>query len=261
MKIILLRNAYDFINEALSNALKAETENIRWKYAILNLVQAIELSLKEKLRREHPILIFQKIDNPKFTVNLDTALNRLQNICKLKLSKPDIAAIKKAIALRNEIIHFEFSIDKKKCKLIFAKLLGFLSDFNLNHFGTPIDQVVDPVHWQEAVLISDYAKELFNRALELFKEQNIDDQFIWVCPNCEWETFVFQDEIDKCYICGLQEQVIECYVCKDLFFKRECHELEIQNGSYEDFCLECYEKTIQDDEIYYHEMMSHFWNK
>ena len=184
MKISLLENTYSFLDEALSNAIKAEKDTIRWKYAILNLVQAIELSLKEKLRQEHPILIFQKIDSPKFTVNLCTALSRLQNICKLKLSTSDLTTINKAAGLRNQIVHFEFSIEEKPNKLIFAKLLGFLSHFHLTHLDTPLDQIVDPNLWQEALSIFEYADLLFKTALRIFKEQNIDTE-----SNIKYRTF------------------------------------------------------------------------
>ena len=261
MKISLLKNAYSFLDEALSNAIKAEKDTIRWKYAILNLVQAIELSLKEKLRQEHPILIFQKIDTPRFTVNLCTALNRLQNISKLKLSKSDVTTINKAAGLRNQIVHFEFSIDEKRSKLIFAKLLGFLSHFHLSHLDTTLDQVLDPFLWQEALSVFEYAEELFNRALEIFKGQGIDPELAWTCPNCEWEAFITQDNINSCYVCGLQEEVSECAECGKELFQRECNELQTGDEIYENFCLECYENKIRKDEIYYHEMMSHFWGK
>ena len=61
MKISLLQNTYSFLEEALGKAIKAEKDQFHWKFAVLNLVQAIELSLKEKLRREYPILIFQNM--------------------------------------------------------------------------------------------------------------------------------------------------------------------------------------------------------
>lgn len=261
MKISLLENAHSFLDEALSNAIKAEEDAIRWKYAILNLVQAIELSLKEKLRQEHPILIFQKIDTPALTVNLGTALNRLKNISKLKLSKSDVATINKAAGLRNQIVHFEFSIDEKRNKLVFAKLLGFLSHFHQTHLDTPLDYIVDPHQWQEALSIFEYAEELFNRALEIFKEQDINPDSAWTCPNCEWEAFITQDNIGSCYVCGLQEEVSDCAECGKGLFHRECHELQTGDEIYENFCLECYEDRIRDDERYYHEMMSHFWGK
>ena len=257
----MLENAHSFLDEALSNAIKGEADTIRWKYAILNLVQAIELSLKEKLRQEHPILIFQNIDSPTLTVNLRTALNRLTNISRLKLSKSDVATINKAARLRNQIVHSEFSIDAKRSKLVFAKLLGFLSHFHLTYLDTALDQVVDRIHWQEALSVFEYAEELFNRTLELFKEQGIDPELALTCPNCEWEAFVTQDNINSCYVCGLQEEIGKCAECERELFQREWHELQTGDDIYDNYCLECYENRIRDEDNYYHEMMSHFLGK
>ena len=62
LKFSLLENSHSFIAEAAQKAVEATNEPHNWKFAILNLVQAIELSLKEMLRREHPILIYKNID-------------------------------------------------------------------------------------------------------------------------------------------------------------------------------------------------------
>ena len=56
MKIPLLENALSFLEEALDKAVKAERDHVHWKFAILHLVQAIELSLKERLIREHNLM-------------------------------------------------------------------------------------------------------------------------------------------------------------------------------------------------------------
>ena len=61
IKISLLENSHNFVDEALQKAVLAENEPINWKYAIFNLVQSIELLLKERLKREHSILIYQNI--------------------------------------------------------------------------------------------------------------------------------------------------------------------------------------------------------
>jgi hypothetical protein len=42
----LLENAYDSLNESLRLAERADKQANAWKFAILNLVQAIELLLK-----------------------------------------------------------------------------------------------------------------------------------------------------------------------------------------------------------------------
>lgn len=261
MKISLLQNAYSFVEEALSKAINAEKDPIQWKFAALNLVQAIELSLKEKLKQEHPILIFQKIDSPKNTVSLETALNRLQHIGKINFSKTDIHSIFKTAKLRNRIVHFEFDLHEKEIKLIFAKLLGFLSHFHAIHLDSPLDANVREDLWQEAVTIFEYAEELFKRAEKIFEEKEFDPLTIWTCANCEWEAFVTQDDINTCYVCGYHAETIICSDCGEVFYQDECHELQTGDEMYEIFCTECYEKKIREDEDYYHQMMSYFYHK
>ena len=50
IRMSLLENAYDFLNESLRSAGRAEAEPHAWKFAVLNLVQAIELLLKARLQ-------------------------------------------------------------------------------------------------------------------------------------------------------------------------------------------------------------------
>ena len=261
MKIPLLENALSFIEEALSKAIKAEKDHTHWKFAALNLVQAIELSLKERLIREHAILIFSNIDSPKNTVNLDTALRRLQNIVKIKFSESDIGTIKKAADLRNRIVHFEFDLDIKEVKVIFAKLIGFLQHFHAIHLDSKLDEIIDPELWQEAVHIYEFAEELFKRAESIFKEKGINLGEIITCPNCEWDAFVIYNNENTCYVCGYYSDVCDCCDCGKLLFENEWHELQTGDEIYERFCTECYEGRIRDDDRYYHEMMAHFYGK
>ena len=198
MKISLLQNAYSFLEEALSKAIKAEDDSLHWKYATLNLVQAIELSLKERLRRDHPILIFQKIDSPKNTVSVENALNRLQSIGKLKFSQSDINTISKASKLRNLIVHFEFELNPIESKLVFAKLLGFMSHFHLTYLDTPLDTIISDELWQEAINVFEYSEELFERAKSIFKDKGFEPLNIWICAKCEWDAFVTEDDINAC---------------------------------------------------------------
>jgi HEPN domain-containing protein len=53
----LLENAYDFLNESLRSAERAGQDSKAWKFAVLHVVQAIELLLKARLHAEHPVLI------------------------------------------------------------------------------------------------------------------------------------------------------------------------------------------------------------
>ncbi len=60
LKLTLLENAHDFLEDALANAVVAEESPKRWKFAVLSMVQSIELALKELLTQVHPLFIEAK---------------------------------------------------------------------------------------------------------------------------------------------------------------------------------------------------------
>ena len=213
VKLSLLQNAHSFLVEALSRAILAEKDSTQWKYAILNLVQTIELSLKELLRRQHPSLIYKDVDKQTETVSLKFARSRLEQIAGIKFDKTDIDSIQKASEYRNLIVHYEFDFKAVDAKLIFAKLLGFLQDFHSAHFDNHLSNIIPSFVWQEAVGVLDYATELFERAQSRCKTEKIDQSLIWACRHCCWEAFVIQDNKNTCYVCGAADTIFECDEC------------------------------------------------
>jgi hypothetical protein len=258
-KISLLENSHNFLEEALEKAVRAEKEPLQWKYAIFSLVQSIELILKERLKREHEILIYQNIDKPKNTVGLDLSIERLQKISSVNFSTYDLKAISSAKKWRNLIVHYEFEFFPKELKIVFAQLLGFSLHFNKKQFDIHLDEKVKSKAWNEALDIMDYATEIGERAQKLIEEEDIDLDFIWECPNCGFDTFVIQDDINSCYVCGYAEDVFECEECKNLFFKFDCKEYQISDEEYKQYCNECYDDKIELDEIHYHYLMEEWY--
>jgi hypothetical protein len=151
LKLTLQENCFSFLNHSLSQAIIAEKSQENWKYAILNLVQAIELALKELLKKEHPILIFKNIDNPTETVSLQFAVARLQKISKIIFDKDDLDTISLASKYRNEIVHYEFSFKIEEIKLIYAKLIGFLQSFTNKYFKKDLNEIFQSDLWEEAL--------------------------------------------------------------------------------------------------------------
>ncbi len=250
IKLSLLQNSHDFVDEALKKAILAETDPINWKYGIFGLVQSIELLLKERLRREHPILIFKNIDDPKHTVGLDLAIKRLKLLSSVEISKIDLKAIDLAKKWRNQIVHYEFEINPKELKLVFAQLLGFSMQFNKIHFDISLDSKINFKSWNEAIKIIEYSSELYKRAIDIIGKENREPDYIWNCPNCGYETFVVKDGINTCYICGFAEEVIECFDCKELLFISDSEKYLIKDGFYVKYCINCYRRTIDDERGY-----------
>ena len=206
-------------------------------------------------------MIFQNIDRPKNTVNLISAIKRLQNISNIYFDQTDIDTIVRASIIRNKIVHYEIELNAKELKLLFAKLLGFSAEFHKSHLSSHLSDHIEYDIWQDAVSILDYAEELYNRALAEFKEKGFEPLHIWMCPHCEMDAFVTEDEINTCYVCGFKADTHVCPDCGEVTFLDECHELQINKYHTDYFCTECYEKRIWDDDAYYHDKMAHFFYK
>src|SRR5436189_30259 len=78
LKLDLLENGIDFIRSGIENHFgQDESDSSARKYAVLHLFSGVLLILKERLRREHPSLIFEKVedfgDDDRPTVSLSTA--------------------------------------------------------------------------------------------------------------------------------------------------------------------------------------------
>lgn len=236
LKLTLRENARDFLEDALANAVAAESHPKRWKFAVLSIVQSIELSLKELLSQVHPLLIYANIDKPTKTVTLDLAVWRLQNVTKLKLTKEDAEALALAKETRHQIVHHEVDANINELKLAFARLLGFLSDFYDSHFDSPLYYEIDEDLWKSGVAVRSYGQELYERAKNRINENKDPDyDEVISCPYCGWESMLVKEDAEgHCYVCGREENIVFCDRCADPVVAGEEHE---EHGK--KFCLPC----------------------
>ena len=108
----LLANATDSITQAIELlAWKDEPSDARrLKQAVLAVAHGVELLLKERLRRVHPVLIWENVDRfPSLsarTVTVDTALSRLVRIGGLMSLNDDSELISSLRDTRNAIEHY-----------------------------------------------------------------------------------------------------------------------------------------------------------
>ncbi|MCU0857095.1 MAG: hypothetical protein MUC65_01660 [Pontiellaceae bacterium] len=247
LKLNLVDNARSFIEEALSKAIQAENDPHQWKFAIIHLVQGIELSLKELLRNEHPLFIYKNIDNPKETVSPKEAINRLNRIWSFELSEDENNSLTMAIILRNNIIHHEYEVKPLEVKAAFAKLLGFLVDFHRNHLEDPIDTYIDQNLWHAAIEIEKYGQELFRRAQERLKGKDFASEYILTCPKCGWNALCAPEYLNEgaCFVCGHREVLGFCDRCEKLMFEDDVKECGDKT-----YCWDCFVYLTDD---YWHE--------
>jgi len=247
----LLENSISFFTESIIKAIQAESSSEKWKFAILLLVQAIETSLKERLRRTQEILVYSNIDKPRHTVDLGLAIDRLIKISKIELKTSDIACIKTASDLRNQIVHFEFDLSVDQIKSNFVSLVGFYTTFCREQLDTDIVTDLPSELHKELLSLDSYVVELEKRAEERIEKEGISIENIWVCPACNKGTFVIEDAKDSCYLCSYHEPVVECETCATLNFDSDMDDFDFGNMKgiehWKRICRECIDRMDNED--------------
>lgn len=160
----LTARAYQFIGESLRNAQRSSDEGHHlWVFAISNIAQGLELLLKERLRREHSILVFADIEkNRPNTVSFTQALQRLAR-CGVKLADEDLERIYRARELRNSLVHYVPNASADQLKAAFVDFFEFVHVFHLEQLSSELHPHLPEDLWQiEADLIGQFRREYVN---------------------------------------------------------------------------------------------------
>jgi hypothetical protein len=144
IKFDLLTNAKDSLRQAVELLAWKDMgdHHARLKHAITSAVHAIELLLKEKLRRTNPAFIWENVDKyPSLearTVTVDTAISRLKKIAGVSLSDADAEHIKSLRKTRNAIEHYEWSATESEARIIVGNALSFAFSFGKDELGVDL---------------------------------------------------------------------------------------------------------------------------
>lgn len=266
IKLNLLQNSQSFLIEAVEKAIGAEDDARHWQFAILNLVQSLELSLKQILKNIHPLFIYENIDNPKNTVSVTKAIERLsdENIGNITFTHTEKSGMKPAIKLRNDITHSEFELSIDYAQAHFFKVLSLLTTIQRRYFGSQIDDFLSDEAIRDLIFIEKSRELLIKNAIQRIEDEHIHTDFIFPCPNCLSDTFIVYDAIDTCYSCTHKEEVSECPQCNKLFFETDlepihnyfdidyCEGRGVIHNSYGysdiEVCSDCSQEIAQDIE-------------
>lgn len=251
-KFDLVANAKDSLAHAVAHISNTEDKSpSKWKIAVREVAHVVELLLKERLRREHPALIWIKVDDyPSMdarTVGAEEAALRLHKICNICLPKSDLETVKACRKLRNRIEHCEFQLNEAEAKGIVGRLLSFILDFSKTHLSIDLEKEFRADDsWRELIEIVEFREAHGKVIAEKFiREKTPAD----TCPACGEYTFSIDDE--RCQLCDHHESLLECEQCKNLFFESEC-ETATEPDSDEDhvFCKNCFNDIMYADEQY-----------
>ncbi|HEV7506502.1 MAG TPA: hypothetical protein VGS07_16495 [Thermoanaerobaculia bacterium] len=219
----ILENALDSLRMAVGHYSDQELETAD-KWAILEMFHAIELLLKERLHREHPLFIYknidQKIEDDSLTVGLREILVRFVNL------GVDIPAQYQKILQdlqkrRNRIEHHRF-VPAESHQHVLGEALKFISYFLVEHLEEELESHLPAALFEEVKgLVLSY-EDLVHRAevdaeavLRRFGPKDRPEIEIAVCPECGNRTLVIGagEDDDKCYYCDEDVEVCACSEC------------------------------------------------
>jgi len=246
LKLNLLNNGLDFIQSGVRFFLHDEPDPVSHKYAILHLFSGILLLLKERLRCEHPSLIFidvKDVGKPDAkTVDFDEVITRLKACAGVTLDENAQKTLRSARRLRNLIEHYEPTIDVRHAQAIIGGLSEFAYLFMLDELEVRLEAHVETEVWdrmQELRRISARIKEeeiaewkgriakysaLNDEELEALADlepfhpkHNPDPDSFLRCPECGEETVV-QTEDGDIGVCTNKEcrevcEITSCMRC------------------------------------------------
>jgi hypothetical protein len=167
LKLNLLENSYDYLSISLEFVIKARNESsqVAWKFAILNLIFATELILKERLRRENQLLIyadlekFKPITRETKTVSWNVLIERLKFLLGQRFMDMDSGRLQLAQKLRNQMLHYDVFLEFPNVYHDFANLLNFYTGFYNSEISLSEEDTlhnhVPPYLWREEVDVSE----------------------------------------------------------------------------------------------------------
>jgi hypothetical protein len=149
-RLNLLENAYDYLNCSLEFVVRAKKLDSQkeWKFAIIHLAHCIELLLKERLRREHKLLIYADLDKykpitrEKKTVAWDALVARIKFILGHDFDEIDAGRLDLVRGLRNQMIHYDVELHFPGIYHDYANLWNFVREFSEKMLGETLHEKI-----------------------------------------------------------------------------------------------------------------------
>lgn len=220
----LLTNSLSFFSEAVDCFRRPDGGTVRLKFAIIHLVQAMELALKETLRRINPALIYTDIDKPKHTVSITVAIQRLQSDTINKtpiLLAADEVHYKHAIDLRNNLVHFECIFTEESALARFSGLFTYMLSYYERVLERSGFDVLDQDQFDDILAVKETKQLMLLRAMDYIAKDHVGENVY--CPGCGEETFVLSEA--KCCLCHFVEPVVDCPNCGEHVLKSDLVDL------------------------------------
>lgn len=233
----------DFILELEQNALDSLTHGIEHfmerkrptdiKYSVLHVFHAVELFLKARLAKAHPLLLYQKPEvplNKSPTVDFSSLLGRLHNVgCSFsKQSLDDLTYLRQ---VRNSIEHHHVEEHRDTLEEYVARTLRLLDGFLEKELGILLKERLEKkaYHMMSELLYSyEERLEKAQREMklylpsdaEIYNSKGLVEAITLICEECGEETIVIPDPTSNdgtvhCFFCGADFYMTVCERCNE----------------------------------------------
>jgi hypothetical protein len=221
----ILDNSHAFFIEAIEKVVIAQEETRNWQFAVLHLIQSLELTLKEALRKIHPVFIYDDIEKRTNTITISKALSRIQDpaIGNIQFTEHQKSGIKSAIHIRNAFVHSELHLTPQHAEANFFIVFELLVEIQKTILGYDIREIVPDELLAKIIEIEQTKKLLVKQANDIIDKIPANSIRIWDCPECLANTFfAYIDEKEgNCLTCRISTTLIRCDYCKLPYFEDE----------------------------------------
>lgn len=246
----LLQNSLDFISSALES-LGGTPGHRELKYAVLHLVSGVELIFKERLRREHWALVFERPDQASKTkyetgnfnsVSFSNCLTRLVDICGFQFTDERKKRLEALRDKRNRLEHFGIIDTVQALTSDAAAVMSFVLDF--------VDAELTPEKFEPAdkktlqqirKKLTEFQEFVRLRLKDVQPALNTVGGIVRCCPSCNRETLIISTGA-LCLFCGYKrepEMAANDYIADVLFSGEDDWPLYL--------CPRCRRKALVDE--------------
>lgn len=255
LKLNLLENGIDSLKEGIRYFLRGAHDPGRYKFAILLLFHGVELILKERLAKNHRILIYANLDRPigdsSKTVTFDGLLIRLQN-SGVSIEKDLLSAFSDLEELRNRVQHSVVSLREDFVRDVIGRTCKHLIEFMQKELDVELDQHLSDTDYKVLVEAIDYYEERLRIALAEIKKlttrvyKDDPDYEVHFCPECGEECVATRDmdrdEFVECHFCHARHFVACCPRCGRIELMHDVPDPE--DGL---LCSDCWDELMSED--------------
>lgn len=219
----LEENATDSLTHAVSHYLD-ESEPTYLKYAVMHSFHAVELFLKARLAKEHPLLVYDapekaptKPGDDYRTVDFQRLVERLQK-SGVTISKDDVSTLNQLRRVRNAIEHHRVEMNSAEVEEYLGRAMFFLDGFLREELGIELEtQLGDKAYTilKQAMFTFEEQMKLAERSMQADLPRKFKDQLEYtreLCSACGNETVLAAPSLGEAV----------CHHCRTKFYVKQC---------------------------------------